>query len=197
MGKTGRKVPGLNSSSTADISFILLIFFLVTTSMDTDTGLARQLPPWDPDAQEDDVKIKERNILLISINKNNEILCRGSEVQVSELTEIAKEFIVNPENKANLPVKENFEIPGFGNVISTANKHVISLSTDRTTGYEIYFKVQNELTRAYDELRDDWCLETFNHHFMDCTEEQQSYAKAMYPSKISEAEPKNYGTNLE
>lgn len=197
MGKSGRKVPGLNSSSTADISFILLIFFLVTTSMDTDTGLARQLPPWDPDAQEDDIKIKERNILLISINKNNEILCRGSEVKVSELTEIAKEFILNPENKADLPVKESFEIPGFGNVISTANKHVISLSTDRTTGYEIYFKVQNELTRAYDELRDDWCLETFHHHFVDCNEDQQSYAKAMYPSKISEAEPKNYGTNVE
>lgn len=196
MGKSSRKVPQLNSSSTADISFILLIFFLVTTSMDTDTGLERRLPPWEPDAQEDDVKVKERNILVVSINKNNEILCRGREIEVGEINEIAKEFIANPENRANLPAKENFEIPGFGTV-TTTTKHVISLSTDRSTGYEIYFKVQNELTKAYNELRDEWCFATFNHHYIDCTTDQQTYARGMYPSKISEAEPKNYGAKIE
>lgn len=197
MGKTNRKVPQLNSSSTADISFILLIFFLVTTSMDTDTGLARRLPEWNPDVQEDDVKIRERNILVISINKNNEIFCKGrGEIEVSEICEIAKEFIANPDNKDNLPAKEDVDIPGFGRVTTTA-RHVISLSTDRTTGYEIYFKVQNELTRAYNELRDEWCLATFHRHYIDCTEDQQTYSRGMYPSKLSEAEPKNYGAKME
>lgn len=196
MGKSSRKVPQLNSSSTADISFILLIFFLVTTSMDTDTGLARRLPPWDPNALEDQTKIRERNILVVRINPNNEIFCRSDVVEVDQIKDIAKEFIANPENKINFPVKEPFQIEGFGTVTTTP-KHVISLQTDRSTGYEVYFKVQNELTRAYNELRDEWCLETFQRNYIDCTEDQQSYARAMYPSKISEAEPRNYATKTE
>lgn len=194
-----RKVPGLNASSTADISFILLIFFLVTTSMDTDMGLTRRLPEWDPNAQEEEVKIKERNVLTVMVNTNNEILCGNATskkvIDISELKDIAKEFIANPEDKMNLPAKEEYEIPGFGTVITTV-KHVISLQTDRSTSYDIYFQVQNELTKAYNELRDEWCLQQFGHLFKDCDEDtQQVYAKGMYPSKISEAEPKTYGDN--
>lgn len=196
MGKSSRKVPQLNSSSTADISFILLIFFLVTTSMDTDTGLARRLPPWDPNALEDQTKIRERNILVVRINPNNEIFCRNDVVEVNQIKDIAKEFIANPENKSTLPAKEPFQIEGFGTVTTTP-KHVISLQTDRSTGYEVYFKVQNELTKAYNELRDEWCQEKFQHHYIDCNEDQQSYARAMYPSKISEAEPRDYATKTE
>jgi biopolymer transport protein ExbD len=196
MGKSSRKVPALNSSSTADISFILLIFFLVTTSMDTDTGLARRLPPWDPNALEDQTKIRERNILVVRINPNNEIFCRNDVVEVNQIKDIAKEFIANPDNNINFPIKEPFQIEGFGTVTTTP-KHVISLQTDRSTGYEVYFKVQNELSKAYNELRDEWCLETFQRHYIDCNEDQQSYARAMYPSKISEAEPRNYAAKTE
>lgn len=192
MGKGKRKVPGLNSSSTADISFILLIFFLVTTSMDTDMGLTRRLPEWDPNAEEQEVKVKERNVMVVLVNMNNEILCRGELIDISQLKDLAKEFIANPEDKANLPAKEEYEIPGFRTVVTTV-KHVISLQTDRVTDYSVYFDVQNELSKAYNELRDEWCWQTFRHHWIDCTEDQQTYAKGMYPSKISEAEPKQYG----
>jgi len=192
MGKGKRKVPGLNSSSTADISFILLIFFLVTTSMDTDMGLTRRLPEWDPNAEEQEVKVKERNVMVVLVNMNNEILCRGELIDISQLKDLAKEFIANPEDKANLPAKEEYEIPGFRTVVTTV-KHVISLQTDRVTDYSVYFDVQNELSKAYNELRDEWCWQQFRHHWIDCTEDQQTYAKGMYPSKISEAEPKQYG----
>ncbi len=194
MGKSSRKVPGLNQSSTADISFILLIFFLVTTSMDTDTGLSRRLPEWDPNAMEEEIKIKERNVMTVLVNRNNEILCRGEVIDITELKDLAKEFIANPEDKANLPAKEEYEIKGFGTVVTTV-KHVISLQTDRDTEYDIYFQVQNELSRAYNELRDEWCRAQLHKKWTDCDEDEQSYAKGMYPSKISEAEPKQYGNN--
>ena len=137
MGKGKRKVPGLNQSSTADISFILLIFFLVTTSMDTDSGLARRLPEWDPDAVEQEMKIKERNVMTVQVNKNNEIFVKNGVInrviEVSELKDIAKEFIANPNNDENLPIKEPYDIEGYGPVNTTV-RHVISLQTDRVTG---------------------------------------------------------------
>ncbi|MCQ2058503.1 MAG: biopolymer transporter ExbD [Bacteroidaceae bacterium] len=192
--KGNRKVPGLNSSSTADISFILLIFFLVTTSMDTDMGITRRLPEWQPNAQEEEAKVKERNLLIVKVNSDNEILVRKDVIKITELKDIAKEFIANPENKDNLPAKEEYEIPGFGTVVTTT-KHVISLQTDGDTQYEIYFKVQNELSRAYNELRDEWLFEQYHKHSRDFAEDADEivYAKGMYPSKISEAEPRQYG----
>ena len=155
MGKGKRKVPGLNQSSTADISFILLIFFLVTTSMDVDSGLSRRLPDWDPDAVEQEMKIKERNVMTVQVNKNNEIHVKNGVVNrvidISELKDIAKEFIANPDDNINLPIKEDYDIEDFG-VVYTTVRHVISLQTDRTTNYEIYFKVQHELSKAYSEI---------------------------------------------
>ena len=104
MGK--REVPELNSSSTADISFILLIFFLTTTSMDTDRGLARRLPPPPEDnVEQDDTKVKERNVLQVRINAMDELMIGGDYAEVSEIRARAKEFIENPENLPNLPDK--------------------------------------------------------------------------------------------
>ena len=106
MGKK-RKMPGLNTSSTADISFMLLIFFLVTTSMDTDQGLGRTLPkPPEEDQLNNEIKVKERNILNIRINKDNYVMIGDDYVidpTLEEIKERAKEFIKNPENKSNLP----------------------------------------------------------------------------------------------
>ena len=110
MGKK-RKVPGLNSSSTADISFILLIFFLITTSMDTDQGLARTLPrPPEDENQNNEIKVKERNILNIRINKDNYIMIATLTNEdyihsVAEITERAKEFITNVNNDQKWPRK--------------------------------------------------------------------------------------------
>lgn len=198
MGKGKRKVPGLNQSSTADISFILLIFFLVTTSMDTDSGLSRRLPEWDPDAVEQEMKIKERNVMTVQVNKNNEIYVKNGVInrviEISELKDIAKEFIANPDDNPNLPVIEPFEIEGYGTV-NTTIKHVISLQTDRTTNYEIYFQVQHELSKAYSELRDAWARKNFGKHYNDCDEKtEQPVVRGVYSNKISEAEPKQYGT---
>ncbi|MBR3658359.1 MAG: biopolymer transporter ExbD [Bacteroidaceae bacterium] len=198
MGKGKRKVPGLNQSSTADISFILLIFFLVTTSMDTDSGLSRRLPEWDPDAVEQEMKIKERNVMTVQVNKFNEIYVKNGvinrQIEISELKDIAKEFIANPDDNPNLPVIEPFEIEGYGTV-NTTIKHVISLQTDRTTNYEIYFQVQHELSKAYSELRDAWARRVFGKHYVDCDEKtEQPVVRGVYSNKISEAEPKQYGT---
>ena len=206
MAKKKRKVPGLNGSSLADISFILLIFFLITTSMDTDTGLVRRLPPPpDPNQQEEDVKVKGRNVLVVSVNMNNEIMYYyGDEskrvskqgVQVSELREVAKEFIANPENKANMPEFHPADppLPILGAYPVTKN-HIISVQTDRTTKYEVYFQIQNELMAAYNELRDELAREKFGKYFRDLSEDERLAVTGVYPMKISEAEPKKYGGN--
>ena len=198
MAKGKRKVPGLNQSSTADISFILLIFFLVTTSMDTDSGLPRRLPDWNPDEIEQEVKVKERNVMTVQVNKFNEIFVKNGvinrQIEVSELKDIAKEFIANPDDNPNLPVIEPFEIEGYGTV-NTTIKHVISLQTDRTTNYEIYFQVQHELTKAYSELRDEWAQKTFGKKYAQCDEKtEQPVVRGYYSNKISESEPRQYGT---
>lgn len=208
MAKKKRKVPGLNGSSLADISFILLIFFLVTTSMDTDTGLARRLPPPpDPNQQDDDVKVKGRNVFVVSVNMNNDIMYYyGDEakrvtkfgVQPSELREIAKEFIANPENKANMPEFHPADppLPILGAHPITKN-HIISVQTDRSTKYEVYFQIQNELMAAYNELRDEFALAKFGKHYNDLHPESDEAlaVRGVYPMKISESEPKKYGGN--
>ena len=192
MGK--RSVPELNSSSTADISFILLIFFLTTTSMDTDRGLARRLPPPPEDnVEQDDTKVKERNVLQVRINAMDELMIGGDYAEVSEIRARAKEFIENPENLPNLPDKSPRDIDLFGTVYIT-DKHVISLQSDRGTSYSKYFEVQNELVAAYNELRDELSRRKFGKPDVDLNEDQQLAVRSYYPMKISEAEPKNYGT---
>ena len=206
MAKKKRKVPGLNGSSLADISFILLIFFLITTSMDTDTGLVRRLPqPPDPNQQEEDVKVKGRNVLVVSVNMNNEIMyyygdeskrVSKSDVKPEDLREIAKEFIANPENKANMPEFHPADppLPILGAYPVTKN-HIISVQTDRSTQYDVYFQIQNELMAAYNELRDELAREKFGKYFRDLTEDERLAVTGVYPMKISEAEPKKYGGN--
>ena len=208
MARKKRKVPGLNGSSLADISFILLIFFLITTSMDTDTGLVRRLPPPpDPNQMEEDVKVKGRNVLVVSVNMNNEIMYYyGDEskrvtmmdVKPEELRAIAKEFIANPENKANMPEFHPADppLPLLGAYPVTKN-HIISVQTDRATKYEVYFQIQNELMAAYNELREEFSREKFGKYYrhLDPESDEALAVRGVYPLKISEAEPKKYGGN--
>lgn len=193
MGKK-RKTPGINGSSSADIAFMLLIFFLITTSMDTDQGLARRLPPPVPKDQKNDadVDIKKRNLLVVLVSSGNQIMCGGELTDIKQLKDKVKEFVENPYNDANKPEKVEVDVPYFGKKMVSKN-HVISLQSDRGTSYQAYIDVQNELAAAYNELRDDVSKEKFGKVFMDLDEEQQKAVQQIYPQKISEAEPKNYG----
>lgn len=198
MGKK-REVQEINASSMADIAFLLLIFFLVTTSMATDKGLLRVLPapmPKDQKVVDEDVKIKERNVLQILVNSNDELMVNGQPMEVSRLKEKAKEFIANPNNSEELPEKEVINAPFVGNVAITKN-HVISLLNDRGTSYQVYLSVQNELVAAYNELRDEFSRQKFGISLTDLAksdpEKYDVVTKKVYSMKISEAEPKNYG----
>ena len=194
MARKKRGVPGINSSSTADIAFMLLIFFLITTSMDTDRGLARRLPPPPENDQQDksDVIVKERNVLQVRVNKNDELMVGGEWLDIKQLRAKAKEFIANPNNDENMPEKHAKNLPFFGNVMIT-EKHVISVQNDVGTSYDAYIQVQNELVAAYNELRNELASSQFGKTFADCSEDEQKAIIDYYPQKISEAEPKKYG----
>ena len=189
MARKKRKVPAMNATSSADIAFMLLIFFLITTSMDTDKGLARRLPPPVPKEQ---VDVNKRNLVVVLINSSNQILFNGEPTDIKQLKDKVKEFIDNPYNDANKPEKVEEDVEFFGKVM-TAKKHVISLQNDRGTEYQAYISVQNELAKAYNELRDVVSRKKFGKAFADLDEEQQKAVQQIYPQKISEAEPKNYG----
>lgn len=177
----------------ADIAFLLLIFFLVTTTMNVDTGLARMLPPMPEDQEETEQDIKQRNILTVLISKSDRLLVDGMPMDVSMVREKTKEFISNPENDPELPEKEPTEIPLLGNVDVT--KGVISLQNDRGTSYKMYMLVQNELVAAYNELRDEVARTEFGRPYDDLDEEKQDAVQKVYPQRISEAEPKSVGGN--
>ncbi|MDR1454128.1 MAG: biopolymer transporter ExbD [Tannerella sp.] len=193
MGKK-RKVPGVNATSSADIAFMLLLFFLLTTSMDTDQGLARRLPPPpDKETLEKPLDIKKRNMLRLLVNLDGQILCGEDFIDIAQLKDKAKDFIANLEDKEHLPEKAEEDVPFFGRV-KTSKPHVISLQNDRGTSYQKYIEVQNELAAAYRELRDDLSKTKFNGKaFSELNEDQQKAVQMIYPQKISEAEPKNYG----
>jgi biopolymer transport protein ExbD len=189
-----RSLGEINASSMADIAFLLLIFFLVTTTMNVDTGLARMLPPMpEKDQKQDQVDVKQRNIFTVLINKNDRLLVKGSPMDVSMLREKAKEFIANPANDINLPEKSPIEVEYFG-VVEVA-KGVISLQNDRGTSYRIYMLVQNELVAAYNELREELARSKFGKAYLDLPEDQQKAIQKIYPQRISEAEPKSVGGN--
>ena len=189
-----RKVPAINASSMADISFLLLIFFLITTSMDVSQGLARRLPqPPDPNQKVEETDINQRNLFVVKINSANQLLVQGQETDIKQLRAKAKEFIDNPNNDPNLPVLVTEEIEGLG-VVTYTPDHVISVQNDVDTQYQAYLDVQNELIAAYNELRDAFARRQFGKAYNELDEDQQKLVQKVYPQKISEAEPKNYGS---
>ncbi len=196
MGK--RKVQEINASSMADISFLLLIFFLVTTTMAVDKGLSRQLPPpLPPDMEKPEVEFKERNVLVILVNSNDELLVQGEPMDIRNLKEKAKEFILNASNSEHLPevVATQVDFGEGEETVMTTKNHIISLQNDRGTHYQKYIEVQNELAAAYNEIREDYARAKFNMSYEELSEDQQKGVQEVYPQKISEGEPKNYGGN--
>ncbi len=187
-----REVPEINAGSMADIAFLLLIFFLVTTTMDVDTGILRKLPP----PVEDDTKIdyKERNIFKVLVSNSDRLMVEGNVSDISTLKEDVKEFMLNRSYSETLPEKETRFIENLGEI--EISKGVVSLKNDRGTSYEMYIKVQNELTAAFAELRDDISQRHYGVKFDKLlNEDQRKAVKAAVPIAISEAEPENIGGN--
>ena len=187
MARQKKKVPDLNAGSMADISFLLLIFFLVTTTMDVDSGITRRLPPPVEDP-EMDVKVKERNIMNVMINKYDKMLVNGKPGDITTLKEMTKQFITPNPNDEKAPETEVKEIELLGNVLMS--KGVVSLKNDRGTSYLMYISVQNELARAFNEMKDEMSMKYFGQHYADLTDQGKIDAinKAV-PVRISEAEP--------
>lgn len=195
-----REIPEINAGSMADIAFLLLIFFLVTTTMDTDTGLIRKLPPPIDELPEDQDKVKERNIFEILVNSNDQLLVEGEYMQVTELRAKAKAFIASEPGNPTMPEFKETDIEGLG--VVQVSKQIISLQNDNGTSYEMYIKVQNELVAAYNELRNEFAQQKFNKPYTELVQKSGSSdamkmkmkaVKKFYPQRISEAEPKKVG----
>ena len=186
----GKKTPEINSSSTADMAFLLLCFFMMTTTMDQDKGLQRRLPPMpDPNQKVEDQKVNRRNIIVVKINSADRLLAGTEPMDVAFLKDKIKEFLTNPNNDPNLPEKEEIDIEGFGKY--PVSKGVISLQNDRGTSYQAYIAVQNELVKAVNELRDEFSMANFGQIYMKLDEDQQTIVRKAIPQNISEAEPKD------
>ncbi len=198
MAINGRKTPEVRADSQADIAFLLLIFFLVATTMNTDTGLTRMLPPMPPENQkQEDVKVKERNLMLVLVSGSGQIMAGtpGNQeiIPLRQLKDKAKEFVLNTYDDESLPEKitKEIDMPDGSKWSYDVSEGVISLQTTRDTNYQNYIMVQNELTRAFNEVRDEVSMVKFGNKFMDLTEEERKAVSTAVPLKISEAEPRN------
>ena len=200
MARKKRKAPSINSSSSADLAFTLLIFFLVVTSMDTDEGLTRLLPRWTE--EQTDMEIKKRNILNVLVNANNQLMVGDTYVDnIKDLRKKAKDFITasgeyagerGPELHAVNPEKNPDLVKHFGQEVMVTKQHVISLQSDYGTSYDKYIQVQNELVAAYNELRQEIAKNKFGKNYSEeeLDESQIKAIKDYYPMNISEANAK-------
>lgn len=189
-----RKTPGLNTGAMSDISFLLLTFFLLTSSINTEQGIPRKLPPpKTEDAQDKKVDINKRNVLNVLVNFRDEISVNGDVILITDLKAKAKEFFANPSNDPSLPEKVNKPIDGIGDF--PVSKGVVSLTNDQGTSYNMYVQVQNELQRAVNELRDETALQYFGKKFSVLDSASQRAVSSAIPMSISEAPPIDYGSN--
>lgn len=161
-----RTVPELNTTSTADISFILLVFFLVITSMDVDKGLSRRLPPIDNKTQTEEAEVSKSNVLALRLLSNNTLEVDGK-----------------PLNTANLRAR----IERFVSQEANPERHIITLEVSRSAKYDTYFTIQNEITAAYRELRNGYARQHFGRSYDACTQEQRDKARAFYPQHLTES----------
>ncbi|MBE6197087.1 MAG: biopolymer transporter ExbD [Rikenellaceae bacterium] len=188
-----KKIPEINASSQADIAFTVLIFFLVVSTMDIDTGIVRMLPPMaDPNVKQEDIKVKERNLLLVFVSGSGNIMAGGKVISLNALKDKAKEFILNPLDDKDLPEKKvtDIEMPDGSKWAYPVSEGVISLQNTRDTSYQVYIQVQNELTRAFNEVRDEVAMSKFGKEFADLDEAERKVITKAIPMKISEAEPR-------
>ena len=157
-----REVPGLNTTSTADISFMLLVFFLVTTSMDADKGMNRQLPPKQDEKQEM-MDVDRSKVMSLSLSEEGLLTIDDKIADIDKIRRQLKEFIV-----------------------STGPSHIIELKTDRKCDYDTYFHLQNEIVRSYREIRDAAAKQQFGKPYSKCSVEQREQLMEKYPQRVQE-----------
>ena len=179
-----REHPAINAGSRADIAFLMLIFFLVATTMDIDTGMMRLLSrPSDQPPPE----IKERNVLVVLVNSNDQLMVEGNPLDLEYLRERTKEFLLNLENKENLPEKRLETIHPFGEI--EVSRGIISIKNDRQTSYGMFIRVMNELTAAGNEVKDEFSMKQFGKKYKELSKDMKEAVKDAVPAVISEAEP--------
>ncbi len=178
MARKKRSTPEINAGSMADIAFLLLIFFLVTTTMDTDTGLRALLPPM-PEIDNPPPPFNKRNVFEIRINSGNQLLVEGELRDISQLEDLTVKFITN--NGKDETLSDN------------PQKAIVSLQNDRGTDYNIYVQVQDRLRLAYNKVRDRAAQAKYGRDYKSLTDSEQKIIREEYPQKISEAEPKDIG----
>ena len=204
-----RSAPEVNAGSMADIAFLLLIFFLVTTTIETDSGINRKLPP--NEELEDPPIIKQKNIFTVVVNKNNQLLVEEELTDIADLRSLAVDFL---DNGGGIDEEACNYCQGSKDPKSSDNpeKAIISLKNDRETSYKVYISVQNELVAAYNELRNREFSRLYpseNMSYVDADKkytdprtdkkvkenlkEKLSVIKTLYPMKLSEAEPNKTG----
>lgn len=163
-----RRVPMLNTAATADMSFMLLIFFLVTTSMDADKGIERRLPPLDEKHEEQRLAdINASNIMCIELMPNDSLTIDDEPADISTLRRQVMAFV--------------------GSNATDRQKHVISLRVDRAATYNAYFNVQNEIVAAYNTLRNDRALSVYGHSWGNCSPAEKAELRDYYPQRVAEA----------
>ena len=187
-----RKTPEINSSSQADIAFLLLCFFLMTTSMDVDYGITRRLPP-PVQAEQEDTKVKERNVMNVMVNKSDKLSVNGRPCDISMLKDLAKDFMTPKPGDETAPEVETKTFDLVGDVLMS--KGVISLQNDRGTSYAMYISVQNELARAFNEMKEELAQKTWHKSLDQLSEDQTKALNEAVPVRVSEAEPVEYKTN--
>ena len=200
-----RSAPEVNAGSMADIAFLLLIFFLVTTTLEKDNGIATQLPPIDK-SEIEPPKIKEKNLFIVLVNKNDQLLVNDSPMELEDLRESAIEFLDNGGALSN-SIEYCDYCKGKRSITSSDNptKAVISVQNDRLTSYKMYISVQNELVAAYNFLRNRESQRLHGWNFTDVKKEVDAGTylgdlgaaqdklkeiQKLFPLKLSEAQPK-------
>ncbi len=180
-----KRIPGLNTTATADISFMLLLFFLMTSSLDTDRGLARQLPPPDLNKTEQDMMVKKRNVLEIALDAHNQLMLGDDLLQPEELTSRVADFVANASNDPSMPEKSLREVNLLG-LVEVSDRHVLSIDVNREATYDAYFQMQNAIVRAYARLRNQLAKKQFGRPYAQCSQEEREAIGMVYPQRISE-----------
>ncbi|CAM3252901.1 ExbD/TolR family protein [Aequorivita lipolytica] len=205
-----RATPEVNAGSMADIAFLLLIFFLVTTTIEKDKGIARQLPPREPPTDEQ-VKIKEKNLFIVNVNRSDQLLVEEKLMELKDIRQAAIAFLDNGGAPSGTAEYCSY-CKGNRNPESSDNpdKAVISVQNDRLTSYKMYIAVQNELVAAYNFLRDRESERLYGWKFTEkskdldegkikgeaakeALQEKLETVQKLFPQKLSEAEPKKSG----
>ncbi|MCF6170237.1 MAG: biopolymer transporter ExbD [Bacteroidales bacterium] len=189
-----KAAPEINAGSMADIAFLLLIFFLVTTTMDVDTGITRKLPP-PVENPDEDVDVNQRNVLKILLNSRNDLMVDGKRMDIALLKDKVKDFMaIHPDNPDYPEVTTRY-IDELGKEVP-ASKGIVSLKNDRGTSYDMYIQVQNELARAFNEMKDEKSVELFGMKYKALLDKNKIKAiNKIVPVRVSEAEPEDIGGN--